>query len=246
MGCAGSSAAETKSQPKPSDVPTPTTNANPAAEQTGAAASTQPVTNTDSASNTPVNWSTEVQHACFGAGCYWGTEKYFRHLYPEKYPQRGKILSGHVGFMGPEGAPENPTYREVCSGKTGHVEVYHFDFEGGNDYYEDLVRFFFQFHDPTTSNRQGNDKGTQYASVIYYYSEEQRVIAERIKEELQSHLDCGNLKCYQTKVVTTDIRPATVFYAAHDEHQDYLTVNPNGYCNHRLRFKEWPKPYGSS
>jgi methionine-S-sulfoxide reductase len=93
-----------------------------------------------------------VPRACFGAGCYWGTQKFFEKFI--KTVNNAKLVSGAVGFMGPEGAKANPTYREVCSGTTGHVEVYDLEFEGDAEVYEQLVRYFFQFHDPTTSNRQ--------------------------------------------------------------------------------------------
>lgn len=192
------------------------------------------------APSSPARQQKKLEEACFGAGCYWGTEKYFKYKFMEQFEHLGSIVGGKVGFMGPVDAPANPSYREVCSGTTNHVEVYHFQYSGGPAQYEALVRYFFQFHDPTTKNRQGNDKGTQYASVIYTYSDEQREIATRVKEELQALIDCGKLKPYSTKVVETDIRDSTIFYPAHDEHQDYLTVNPSGYCNHRIRFKEWP------
>lgn len=187
-----------------------------------------------------------VEKACFGAGCYWGTEKYFRHDFSRKHQHLGIIHQGNVGFMGPIYAPENPSYREVCSGETGHVEVYDLEYSGGAPYFEALVRFFFQFHDPTTANRQGNDKGTQYASVIYCYSDEQYEIAHRIKDELQTLLDEEKITCFKGKVVTTDIRKSTKFYPAHEEHQDYLMKNPNGYCNHRIRFQTWPTPSAST
>lgn len=90
--------------------------------------------------------------ACFGAGCYWGTEKYFKIEFGKKrFP--GSIVSGQVGFMGPKSSPSNPSYEDVCTGVTGHVEVYHFEFKGGEEMYENLVKFFFQFHDPTTLNK---------------------------------------------------------------------------------------------
>eukprot|EP01033_Poteriospumella_lacustris_P004287 gene4287-3060_t len=192
------------------------------------------------APSSPTKQQKKLEEACFGAGCYWGTEKYFKYKFMEQFEHLGSIVGGKVGFMGPVDAPANPSYREVCSGTTNHVEVYHFQYSGGSAQYEALVRYFFQFHDPTTLNRQGNDKGTQYASVIYTYSDEQREIASRVKEELQGLIDCGKLKPYSSKVVETDIRDSTIFYPAHDEHQDYLTINPTGYCNHRIRFKEWP------
>jgi peptide-methionine (S)-S-oxide reductase len=150
--------------------------------------------------------------------------------------------------MGPDGAPENPTYRQVCNGDSGHVEVFYLEYQGGPKYYEELVKFFFQFHDPTTMNRQGNDRGTQYASVIYCYTNEQYEIALRVKGYLQDLLNSRKLgsKVYSSSTVTTDIRQSTIFYPAHDEHQDYLTVNPNGYCNHRIRFQEWPSVPGTA
>lgn len=97
-------------------------------------------------------------YACFGAGCYWGTEKYFKKEFKKYFPNKGEVTWGKVGFMGPTTAKANPSYREVCSGSTGHVEVYNFKFTGGNEAYEALTRFFFQFHDPTTLNSQGNDQ----------------------------------------------------------------------------------------
>jgi peptide-methionine (S)-S-oxide reductase len=177
--------------------------------------------------------------ACFGAGCYWGTEKYFYHDFGKR-ENNGKIISGQVGFMGPESAPENPSYKDVCSGSTGHVEVYDLEFEGGAEYYEAIVRFFFQFHDPTTFNKQGNDKGTQYASVIYCYDKKQFDIAQKVRSELQALIDEKRVTSFTEKKVNTDIRMKTIFYPAHAEHQDYLANNPNGYCNHRIRFAEWP------
>lgn len=182
-----------------------------------------------------------TERACFGAGCYWGTEKFFRHDFSKKHIDMGIIHDGQVGFMGPPNAPENPNYRDVCTGATGHVEVYDFEYSGGSAYYEELVKFFFQFHDPTTLNRQGNDRGTQYASVIYCYSDEQLQIAKRVKAELQELIDGNKIKGYKEKVVSTDIRRSTKFYPAHKEHQDYLMQNPNGYCNHRIRFGLWPQ-----
>jgi peptide-methionine (S)-S-oxide reductase len=183
----------------------------------------------------------KLDRACFGAGCYWGTERYFYHDFGKKNTSVGKIFDGAVGFMGPEDAPVRPSYAEVKRGQTKHVEVYEFAYSGDLVYYEALVRFFFQMHDPTTPLGQGEDIGTQYASVIFCYTEAQADIARRVKAELQALLDAGKITCFENKTVATDIRTATVFYPAHKEHQDYLTVNPDGYCNHRIRFPEWPK-----
>ena len=95
---------------------------------------------------------TEISNiAIFGAGCYWGTEKYFRKDFCKKYPDT--ISNGVVGFIGPADSPKNPSYKDVCTGETGHVESFKFEYEGGADMYENLVRFFFQFHDPTVLNK---------------------------------------------------------------------------------------------
>lgn len=181
----------------------------------------------------------DAKRACFGAGCYWGTEKFFYHDFGKKN-QTGSITDGQVGFMGPDEAIQNPTYAEVKAGYTSHIEVFEFEYNGGRAYYEALVRFFFQFHDPTTLKRQGNDIGTQYASVIYCYDQTQVDISTKVKAELQQLINAGKITCFEGKTVTTDIRRATKFYSAHKEHQDYLNVNPSGYCNHRIRFAEWP------
>mmetsp|Transcript_4737 Transcript_4737/g.6505 ORF Transcript_4737/g.6505 Transcript_4737/m.6505 type:complete len:276 (+) Transcript_4737:59-886(+) len=181
----------------------------------------------------------KTEFACFGAGCYWGTEKFFKHDFTAKNTVPGCIIRGEVGFMGPKTAKENPTYNDVCMGSTGHVEVYNMEYTGGSEFYEALVRYFFQFHDPTVLNKQGNDRGTQYASVIYCYSDDQKEIAFKVKQELQERVDTGKLSCYLQKRVTTDVRNSTIFYPAHEEHQNYLINNPNGYCNHRMRFTEW-------
>ena len=131
---------------------------------------------TDSSGGDPKGWSHEPEGnkklATFGAGCYWGTEKYFCTEFAELYP--GAILGTSVGFMSPDkNAVKNPNYREVCSGSTGHVEVLHILYDADKCSYEEMVKFFYTFHDPTTKNRQGNDAGTQYASVIFHHDEKQ-------------------------------------------------------------------------
>ena len=119
--------------------------------------------------------------ATFGAGCYWGTEKYYVRNLQQKFPDF--VLGQAVGFMSPnEDAPKDPLYREVKQGDTTHVEVLHLKFDNRKISYEELVRFFFTMHDPTTFNKQGNDKGTQYASTIFYHSEAQRKTAELIRD----------------------------------------------------------------
>lgn len=177
-------------------------------------------------------------------GTFSGTEKFFRSEFCKLHPDA--VQNGLVGFMGPGDAPKSPTYKEVCTGETGHVEVYKFEYVGGAKMYEELVRYFFQFHDPCQYNKQGNDKGTQYASVIFCYDEQQLAIARNVIYELQDHLDSGRLpkKTYTAGKVKTDVRltkNCSPFYAAHDEHQKYLELHPKGYCNHRIRFKMWPE-----
>jgi peptide-methionine (S)-S-oxide reductase len=165
----------------------------------------------------------------FGAGCYWGTEKFLRHNFATKTSVPGRIEHGQVGFMGPKSAPTNPSYEDVCTGATGHVEVYDLEFQGGEAYFEAMVRFFFQFHDPTTLNKQGNDGGTQYASVIYCYDRIQHRIATKVKAELQQLLTDKLVpeKTFKGATVTTDIRMVEApFFPAHEAHQDYLMKNP--------------------
>jgi len=136
--------------------------------------------------------------------------------------------------------PKNPSYRQVCTGASGHVEVLHVELNDPVAHFEELVKFFFLFHDPTTADRQGNDVGTQYSSAIFVQDEEQRKVVNKVIGDLESILDTGKVKPYHGKKVTTGIHEATEFYPAHQEHQEYLMKNPNGYCNHYMRMKEWP------
>eukprot|EP01041_Mallomonas_annulata_P011546 gene11546-24157_t len=187
--------------------------------------------------STPGNGRISRQ-VCFGAGCYWGTEKYFKYKFSEKFPN--SIASGTVGFMGPPGAVENPTYK-IISKESGYVQVYFLEYNGDEDMFENLVRFFFQFHDPTTLDCQGNDQGTQYASVIYCYDDIQIQIAKKVKRELQTLLDTGIISdIYVQDVVETVITKNNAFYPAPAVHQDYLRRHPKGYCNHKIRFSSWP------
>jgi len=230
MGCSSSSAKDTKQS---------------TSDQTPAAVAPIPVVVSPAADSRVDSKSTSNMSnmATFGAGCYWGTEKYFFYDFQKRCKttgKEGKIVKGNVGFMGPASAPPNPDYKDVCSGVTGHVECYTCEFEGGESFYEAMVRFFFQFHDPTTFNKQGNDKGTQYASVIYCYDKKQFEIATKVKAELQELVTAKKITCYLEQTINTDIRMSTIFYLAHKEHQDYLANNPNGYCNHKIRFAEWP------
>lgn len=154
--------------------------------------------------------------------------------------KKGCVTKGKVGFMSPlPDAPKNPSYRDVCTGKTSHVEVYDLEYDGNEDSYRSLCKFFFMFHDPTTLNRQGNDRGTQYASAIFYYDDKQKAIAQEVLDEVQKFVKEGKVR-YQERQVSTALHPATTFYAAQEDHQKYLENNPFGYCNHAFRFKEWP------
>ncbi len=128
---------------------------------------------------------------------------------------------------------------KVCSGTTGHVEVLWVELNDPSTNFEPLIRFFFQFHDPTTKDRQGNDTGSQYGSAIFCEDDAQKTIAQNVKAEVQQLLDAGKIN-YAKKQVETMIVDMNPFYPAHEEHQQYLEKNPSGYCNHYYRFKEWP------
>jgi peptide-methionine (S)-S-oxide reductase len=175
-----------------------------------------------------------------GAGCYWGTEKYVRKNFQQNFPHAIKSCS--VGFMSPQ-KPEpkyrNPTYEQVCSGASGHIEVLYVELNDPEKHFEELIRFFFQFHDPTTKNRQGNDRGFQYASWIFCSDEAQSAIATKVRNELQAAIKQRAVVCFENKTISTNITTLTEFTKAQKAHQEYLANNPNGYCNHRLRLKEW-------
>ena len=158
-----------------------------------------------------------LQQAMFGMGCFWGAERKFWTL-------KG-VHSTAVGYAA--GFTPNATYREVCSGGTGHSEVVLVVFDPKEISYDDLLKVFWENHDPTQGMRQGNDVGTQYRSGIYYYGDEQRQAAERTRDAFQRKLsDAGY------GAITTEILPAPEFYYAEDYHQQYLSKNPNGYCGH--------------
>lgn len=175
-----------------------------------------------------------------GAGCYWGTEKFIVKDFQKKFPD--SIQYAKVGFMSPDPQVKikNPTYQQVCSGSSGHVEVLYVELKNPHKHFEELVRFFFSFHDPTTKNRQGNDSGFQYASFIFAADDEQNIIAQRVRRELQTLVDEKKVRKYSNKTVKTRIGPLQEFTEAHEGHQEYLSKNPRGYCNHYLRIKEWP------
>src|SRR5215210_632871 len=153
--------------------------------------------------------------AYFGMGCFWGAEKLFW-----KTPG---VTNTAVGYAG--GYTPNPTYEEVCSARTGHTEAVKVCYDPSKISYEQLLKIFFENHDPTQGMRQGNDVGTQYRSAIYTTSPEQLAAAERIRDEFQLAFSRSVFR-----MITTEIGPAPEFYYAEDYHQQYLDKNPRGYC----------------
>src|SRR5215831_14815382 len=153
--------------------------------------------------------------AVFAMGCFWGAEK--------KFWQQPGVYTTAVGYAA--GHTQNPTYRQVCSGTTNHAEVVLVVFDPKKVRYEELLKVFWENHDPTQGNRQGNDVGTQYRSGIYYTSEEQRKAAEASRDMYQKQLSASGYP-----KITTEILPAPEFYYAEDYHQQYLAKNPDGYC----------------
>ena len=156
-----------------------------------------------------------LEQAVFGMGCFWGAEKKFWQL-PGVYTTAAGYAAGQT---------KNPTYREVCSGLTGHNEVVLVVFDPTRVSYDDLLRVFWENHDPTQGMRQGNDVGTQYRSGIYVFSEEQRAAAERSRDAY-----AAALREHGYGGVTTEILDAPPFYYAEEYHQQYLAKNPGGYC----------------
>lgn len=153
-----------------------------------------------------------LETATLGGGCFWCIEAVFKEL-------QG-VYSATSGYSG--GATQNPAYAEVCSGTTGHAEVVQVRFDPEVISYRDVLDVFFHVHDPTTLNRQGNDAGTQYRSVVYFHDDAQKQLAEELKAELQEDFD---------DPIVTEISPAETFYAAEDYHQDYYANNPSKpYC----------------
>ncbi len=153
--------------------------------------------------------------ACFGLGCFWGAERLFWKL--------PGVISTAVGYAG--GHTPNPTYEEVCSGRTGHTEVVRVVFDPALIGYDDLLKAFWENHDPTQGMRQGNDIGTQYRSAIYTRDETQAAAAHASRDAYQARLASAGFGS-----ITTEIAPAGEFFYAEDYHQQYLAKNPAGYC----------------
>lgn len=156
-----------------------------------------------------------TQQAIFGLGCFWGAERTFWQL--------DGVFVTSVGYAG--GTTPNPTYQEVCSGGTGHTEVVSVVFDPGTISYTDLLRTFWESHNPTQGMRQGNDIGTQYRSAILTLSAAQDDEARRSRDAYQAELDKAGLGA-----ITTEIAPLDIYYFAEDYHQQYLAKNPGGYC----------------
>lgn len=153
-----------------------------------------------------------MQQALFGGGCFWCVEAVFLQLKGVE-----KVVSGYAG-----GIVHNPSYDQVCQGNTQHAEVVLIDFDEQQINYTQLLNVFFTTHDPTTLNRQGNDVGTQYRSVVYYFNDEQKQQAEKIIQDLEN--DGLN--------IVTELSPAPTFYPAEEYHQNFYARNPSqGYCN---------------
>lgn len=153
--------------------------------------------------------------ATFGGGCFWCTEVIFQQL-----DGVNSVLPGYMG-----GHKDNPTYKEVCTGETGHAEVVQIDYDPDKLSYKKLLGIFFKTHDPTTLNRQGNDIGTQYRSAVFYHSPEQKFDTETLINKLTEE------NVYD-KPIVTEVTEATTFYEAEDYHHDYFNNNPgNPYCS---------------
>ena len=152
--------------------------------------------------------------ATFGAGCFWGVEEFYRQL--------PGVISTTAGYEG--GNYENPTYKDVCSGKTGHAEVVEVEYDPSKISYEQLLDVFWNNHNPTTLNRQGPDVGEQYRSAIFYHTPEQEAIARASKEQLQRS---GKFK----RPIVTEIVPASTFYPAEEYHQQYLAKRGLSHCH---------------
>jgi peptide-methionine (S)-S-oxide reductase len=155
-----------------------------------------------------------MEKATFGAGCFWGVEEAFRQV-------KG-VASTAVGYMG--GSFSNPTYEDVCTDQTGHAEVVQVEYDPAQVSYEELLQSFWQLHDPTTVNRQGPDFGTQYRSVVFYHTPEQKAAAEAAKRDLQQS---GRFN----RPIVTEVVPASTFWRAEEYHQRYLAKHGRTHCH---------------
>ncbi|KAF2754995.1 peptide methionine sulfoxide reductase [Pseudovirgaria hyperparasitica] len=173
-------------------------------------------------SSGPANQPAGSKQATLAAGCFWGVEHMYRHTFADK-----GLIDARVGYIG--GNTENPSYRAVCSGSTGHAEALQVIYDPTKLSYRTILEFFYKMHDPTTTNRQGPDVGSQYRSAIFYHDAEQEKEAREITKKVNSE--------WWNNKVSTEILPAGPWYDAETYHQKYLDVNPGGYeCpSHILR-----------
>ena len=179
------------------------------------------VTTTQTPSTAPTGGDAKLEKATFGSGCFWCTEAVFQNLRGVK-----SVISGYSN-----GTVENPTYEDVCTGRTGHAEVIQVAYDPAVVSYDDLLKVFWQTHDPTTLNQQGADRGTQYRSGVFYHTDEQRRVAEQYKAQLDA------AKTFARPIVT-EITPIKNFYPAEKYHQNYFNLNPGKqYCEFVIRPK---------
>lgn len=181
--------------------------------------------------STQKTMSTSLETATLGSGCFWCTEAFFLEVKGIE-----SVVSGYSG-----GKVKNPTYREVCTGLTGHAEVIQVKFDPAVISYADVLEIFWNTHDPTTLNKQGADEGPQYRSVVFYHNDAQKKTAEEYKNQLDKS---GVFK----NPIVTEISPFSVFYPAEEYHQNYYALNPNqGYCQYVIRPKveKFRKQYGA-
>lgn len=163
----------------------------------------------------------QLELATFGAGCFWCTEAVFQNV-----KGVSKVVSGYAG-----GKVKNPTYREICTGTTGHAEVAQITFDPSKVSFEELLEVFWNTHDPTTLNKQGADEGTQYRSVVFYHTDDQRQATIDYKKQLEAS------KVFKNPIVT-EISPLPDYYPAENYHQNYFELNPNqSYCQYVVRPK---------
>jgi peptide-methionine (S)-S-oxide reductase len=176
-----------------------------------------PITEPHHVNGAPITppWPAGTRTAIFGLGCFWGAEKAFC--------ETEGVIATAVGYAG--GYTPNPTYEETCTGKTGHAEVVLVVYDPARISYEQLLKLFWEHHDPTQGMRQGNDHGTQYRSLIMVANEEERALAEASRDAYQDQLSAAGYGD-----ITTEIVDADTFYYAEPYHQQYLSKNPNGYC----------------
>lgn len=160
----------------------------------------------------------KIETATLAGGCFWGVEELLRKF--------SGVISTDVGYTG--GHTADPKYEDVKTGKTGHAEAVQIKFDSSKTTYKEILHFFFKLHDPTTLNQQGNDKGSQYRSVIFYHDDQQKKIAETVIDEVNKS------GFWKSKLVTT-VESFTKFYLAESYHQDYLQKHPDGYTCHWVR-----------